>query len=102
MPRRLLCGDQDPPQTNVRTEAARYVVYVSWEVQHFPSGLRERKRGESEMVSWSNGDTLILYTNDLTEATRDVLAGIVLLDEAARQFKASLMPQIPAASELQH
>jgi len=53
-------------------------------------------------VSWSNGDTLILYTNDLTEATRDVLAGIVLLDEAARQFEASLMPPIPAASESQH
>jgi anti-sigma regulatory factor (Ser/Thr protein kinase) len=42
------------------------------------------------MVSWSNGDTLILYTDGLTEATRDVLTGIALLEEAARQLGPSL------------
>jgi PAS domain S-box-containing protein len=55
-----------------------------------PIGLREGLRGESDMVSWSNGDTLILYTDGLTEATRDVLTGIALLEEAARQLGPSL------------
>lgn len=51
-----------------------------------PIGLREGVRGESDMVSWSNGDTLILYTDGLTEATHDVLTGIERLYEAARQL----------------
>jgi anti-sigma regulatory factor (Ser/Thr protein kinase) len=51
-----------------------------------PIGLREGLHGESDSVSWSNGDTLILYTDGLTEATHDVLTGIARLDEAARQL----------------
>ena len=51
-----------------------------------PIGLREGVRGESDTVSWSNGDTLILYTDGLTEATHDVLTGIERLYEAARQL----------------
>ncbi len=51
-----------------------------------PIGLREGVRGESDTVSWSDGDTLILYTDGLTEATHDVLAGIARLYAAAKQI----------------
>jgi PAS domain S-box-containing protein len=54
-----------------------------------PIGLREGVRGESDTVSWSNGDTLILYTDGLTEATHDVLTGIEQLYKAARQLGTS-------------
>lgn len=55
-----------------------------------PIGLREGLRGESDTVSWSDGDTLILYTDGLTEATHDVLTGIARLYEAARWVGAAL------------
>jgi PAS domain S-box-containing protein len=51
-----------------------------------PLGLREGFRGVSDTVSWSDGDTLILYTDGLIEAKQDVIAGIALLYEAARQL----------------
>jgi len=51
-----------------------------------PIGLREGLRGVSNTVSWSDGDTLLLYTDGLTEANRDVLAGTARVFEAARQL----------------
>jgi anti-sigma regulatory factor (Ser/Thr protein kinase) len=47
-----------------------------------PIGLREGVLGVSHTVPWSDGDTLVLYTDGLIEANRDILAGIALLHEA--------------------
>jgi len=49
-----------------------------------PIGLRDGKFGASNTVSWSDGDTLVLYTDGVIEAKRDVLAGSALIAEAAR------------------
>jgi PAS domain S-box-containing protein len=46
-------------------------------------GLREGHRGQASTVSLARGDTLVLYTDGLTEAGRDVIAGSRALREAA-------------------
>jgi PAS domain S-box-containing protein len=51
-----------------------------------PIGLREGVLGLSQTVSWADGDTLVLYTDGLIEAKRDILAGIAMLREAALQL----------------
>ena len=48
-----------------------------------PVGLRGGRLGLSHTVPWSDDDTLVLYTDGLIEAKRDILAGIALLNEAA-------------------
>jgi PAS domain S-box-containing protein len=48
-----------------------------------PIGLRVGVRGVSRSVPWPDGETLVLYTDGLTEATRDVVAGSALVYEAA-------------------
>jgi PAS domain S-box-containing protein len=48
-----------------------------------PIGLRDGKRSGSNCVSWSDGDTLVLYTDGLIEATHDILAGTALMAAAA-------------------
>jgi PAS domain S-box-containing protein len=47
-----------------------------------PIGLREGVLGVSHTVTWLDKDTLVLYTDGLIEAKRDILAGIALLKEA--------------------
>lgn len=61
-----------------------------------PIGLREGKRGASNTVSWSDRDTLVLYTDGLIEAKHDVLAGSALITEAARALGPAAWNQ-PAA-----
>jgi anti-sigma regulatory factor (Ser/Thr protein kinase) len=50
-----------------------------------PIGLREGILGVSHTVPWTDGDTLVLYTDGLIEAKRDILAGIALLHEAGEK-----------------
>jgi PAS domain S-box-containing protein len=51
-----------------------------------PIGLREGVRGEISSIELTDGDTLVLYTDGLTEATRDVILG----HERVRQAVAKL------------
>ncbi len=46
-------------------------------------GLREGHRGQASTVSIARGDTLVLYTDGLTEAGRDMIEGSRALREAA-------------------
>ena len=51
-------------------------------------GLREGHRGQASSISIAQGDTLVLYTDGLTEAGRDVVAGNSTLREAAASIAA--------------
>lgn len=51
------------------------------EAHGLPVGLRGGRLGSAHTVPWLNGDTLVLYTDGLIESNRDILAGIVLLNE---------------------
>lgn len=48
-----------------------------------PLGLRQGYQGEAMRVPLVDGATLVLYTDGLTEATRDLFAGDALVREAA-------------------
>jgi anti-sigma regulatory factor (Ser/Thr protein kinase) len=61
-----------------------------------PIGLRAGKRGRSNTVSWSDRDTLVLYTDGLIEAKQDILAGSALIAQAARALGPSVWNE-PAA-----
>jgi anti-sigma regulatory factor (Ser/Thr protein kinase) len=50
-----------------------------------PVGLRGGRLGSAYTIPWKNGDTLVLYTDGLIEANRDILAGIALVNEAVRR-----------------
>jgi PAS domain S-box-containing protein len=49
-------------------------------------GFREDHRGQPSTVALAQGDTLVLYTDGVTEAGRDVLAGTQSLIEAAARY----------------
>lgn len=49
-----------------------------------PIGLREGKRGTSNTVTWSDRDTLVLYTDGIIEAKHDIIHGSSLMAEAAK------------------
>jgi PAS domain S-box-containing protein len=46
-----------------------------------PVGLRGGRLGSAQTMPWLNGDTLVLYTDGLIEANRDILAGIARLND---------------------
>jgi PAS domain S-box-containing protein len=46
-------------------------------------GLREGVHGQASTVAFAQGDTLVLYTDGVTEASRDLIAGITALHAAA-------------------
>jgi len=52
-------------------------------------GLREGHRGYTNVVRIEPGDTLVLYTDGVTEAGRDVIAGTRALHEAAATLAAA-------------
>lgn len=55
-------------------------------------GLREDHRGQPSSVEIAPGDTLVLYTDGLTEAGHDVLAGTLSLAEAAARHAPAPSP----------
>jgi serine phosphatase RsbU (regulator of sigma subunit) len=60
-------------------------------------GLRKGHRGQPSTVKITQGDALVLYTDGITEAGRDVIAGTHALSEAAAAFAATAISN-PAAS----
>jgi serine phosphatase RsbU (regulator of sigma subunit)/anti-sigma regulatory factor (Ser/Thr protein kinase) len=52
-------------------------------------GLRKGHRGQASAVKITQGDALVLYTDGITEASHDVIAGTQSLHEAAVIFAAS-------------
>jgi PAS domain S-box-containing protein len=55
-------------------------------------GLREGPRREATTVAIEQGDALVLYTDGVTEAGRDLICGHLSLRAAARRFAISLDP----------
>jgi PAS domain S-box-containing protein len=55
-------------------------------------GLREDHRGQPSTVALAQGDTLVLYTDGVTEAGRDVMAGTRSLIEAAARYAPGSAP----------
>ena len=60
-------------------------------------GLRKGHRGQASTVKIEQGDALVLYTDGITEAGRDVIAGNRSLCEAAGTFAAAAVHH-PATS----
>jgi len=55
-------------------------------------GLREDHRGQPTTVALAQGDTLVLYTDGVTEAGRDLIAGTQSLIEAAARYAPGSTP----------
>ena len=55
-------------------------------------GLRENHRGQPTSIPLAQGDALVLYTDGVTEAGRDVIAGSQALAEAAAAFAPAPSP----------
>jgi PAS domain S-box-containing protein len=49
-------------------------------------GLGKRRRGQANTAAIAHGDALVLYTDGITEAGRDVIAGTTLLRDAAAKL----------------
>jgi PAS domain S-box-containing protein len=59
-------------------------------------GLRQGRRGQANTVTIAHDDAIVLYTDGITEAARDVIAGTTLLTEAAAKL-ATVKTDHPAA-----
>ncbi len=77
----LACAGAGHPAP-LRRDAAGTVVTLP--AGGLPLGLRERGTDVTRHLDLSEGSTLLLYTDGLTEAGRDVLAGEAALVEALR------------------
>lgn len=51
-----------------------------------PVGLRGGRLCSAEIVPWLDGDTLVLYTDGLIEANRNILAGLALLHQVVGEM----------------
>jgi phosphoserine phosphatase RsbU/P len=68
---------------------------VTLETSGLPLGLRDRSAGESAKMSLDNADMLVLYTDGLVEATRNLLEGEARL-RSVLEHEAVLFASSPA------
>jgi CHASE3 domain sensor protein len=66
-----------------------------------PLGLRQTYQSRATTIAMPDRSTLVLYTDGLTEATRDLIAGDALLHEAAAKV-AARPGKFPAAALRRH